>query len=42
MNRWDLFTWTCVLLLSVGSVVIFCFFLRDLGGILTGGGGKGR
>lgn len=40
MNLWDLFTWICVVVLAVGSVVIFGFFLRDLGGILKGGGGK--
>ena len=40
MNLWDLFTWICVVLLAVGSVTIFCFFLRDLGGILKGGSGK--
>jgi len=37
MNRWDLLTWICIVVLGVGSVAIFGFFLRDLGGILKGG-----
>ena len=40
MNRWDLLTWISIVVLGVGSVAIFGFFLRDLGGILKGGGGK--
>ncbi len=40
MNRWDLLTWISVVVLGAGSVVIFGFFLRDLGGILKGSGGK--
>jgi len=37
MNGWDLLTWISVIVLAVGSVAIFAFFLRDLGGILKGG-----
>ena len=37
MSRWDVLTWVSVVILSVGSVLIFAFFLRDLGGILKGG-----
>jgi hypothetical protein len=36
MNGWDLFTWIMVVVLGIGSVIIFGFFLRDLGGVLKG------
>jgi hypothetical protein len=38
MNGWDLFTWFNSALLAVAAVVIFLFFLRDAGGILSGQG----
>jgi hypothetical protein len=40
MSRWDLLTWISVAVLAAGSVLIFVFFLRDLGGVLRGGDGK--
>jgi len=36
MNGWDLFTWIMVVVLGVGSVIIFGFFLGDLGSVLKG------
>ena len=36
MNPWDLFTWCMVFLLGGGALVVFGFFLRDLGGVLRG------
>jgi hypothetical protein len=36
MNGWDLFTWLNCVLLAGAALIIFCFFLRDVGGILTG------
>ena len=36
MNRWDLFTWIMVVVLGIGSVAVFGFFLRDVRGILRG------
>jgi hypothetical protein len=37
MSRWDLLTWFSVVILTVGSILVLAFFLRDLGGILKGG-----
>jgi hypothetical protein len=34
MNAWDLFTWIMVVILGIGSVTVFGFFLRDVKGIL--------
>lgn len=34
MNPWDVFTWVSAVALAVSGVVIFGFFLRDVGGIL--------
>lgn len=34
MNGWDAFTWFCAVALAGSAVVIFAYFLRDLGGIL--------
>jgi hypothetical protein len=36
MNPWDLFTYIMVVLLGGSAVVIFVFFLRDVGGVLKG------
>jgi hypothetical protein len=33
VNGWDVFTWAMALVLVTGSVVVFAFFLRDLGAI---------
>jgi hypothetical protein len=30
MNGWDVLTWTALLILAVGSVVVFVLFLRDV------------
>ncbi len=38
MNGWDLFTWFNSALLGGAAGVIFFFFLRDAGGILSGQG----
>ncbi|MFQ5877494.1 MAG: hypothetical protein ACE5JH_07390 [Acidobacteriota bacterium] len=38
MNAWDVFTWVMIVALAGSALVIFCFFLRDLGGILKGDG----
>jgi hypothetical protein len=38
MNGWDLFTWFNSALLAGAAVVIFLFFLKDAGGILSGQG----
>ena len=42
MNAWDIFTWFCIVVLSVGSVLIFCLFAKDLGFVLKGGQGDGE
>jgi hypothetical protein len=34
MNPWDVFTWVSAVALAASGVVIFGFFLRDVGGIL--------
>ena len=36
MNRWDLLTWVMVVVLAVGSLAVFGFFLRDVRGVLRG------
>lgn len=36
MNGWDLFTYCMVAVLAGGSIIIFAFFLRDLGGVIKG------
>lgn len=36
MNGWDLFTWLNCVVLAGAALIIFCFFLRDVGGILAG------
>ena len=36
MNPWDIFTYVMVGLLGGSAVVIFVFFLRDVGGVLKG------
>jgi hypothetical protein len=41
MNGWDLFTWFNSALLAGAAVVIFLFFLKDAGGILSGQGREG-
>jgi len=41
MNPWDIFTYVMVVLLAGGAMVIFGFFLRDLGGVLKGQVGRG-
>ena len=34
MNGWDVFTWVSAAALAVSALLIFGFFLRDVGGIL--------
>ena len=34
MNWWDFFTWFSAAGLAASAVVIFAFFLKDIGGIL--------
>jgi hypothetical protein len=41
MNGWDLFTYMMVVLLAGGAIVIFGFFLKDVGGVLKGQVGDG-
>lgn len=41
MNGWDLFTWINVVVLGLGSLVVFAFFLRDIRGVLRGMQGGG-
>ncbi|MGH9750577.1 MAG: hypothetical protein ACRD6R_11720 [Candidatus Polarisedimenticolia bacterium] len=36
MNPWDLFTWFMVVLLGGGALIVFGFFLKDIGGVLRG------
>jgi hypothetical protein len=40
MNGWDLFTWIMAMGLLAGVLVIFAFFLRDVGGVLSGAEGE--
>ena len=37
MNAWDLFTWICSAALGVSAILIFGFFLRDAGDVISGG-----
>ena len=36
MNGWDLFTWFNCVMLATAAFAIFCFFLKDAKGMLTG------
>jgi hypothetical protein len=36
VNPWDVFTYVMVGLLGGAAVVIFAFFLRDVGGVVRG------
>jgi hypothetical protein len=36
VNPWDLFTYAMVGLLGGAAIVIFVFFLRDVGGVMRG------
>lgn len=39
MNGWDLFTWVMAIVLGIGSLTVFGFFLRDVGKVWRGQGG---
>ena len=34
MNPWDVFTWFNAVALTVGTILVFIFFLRDAGKFL--------
>ncbi len=34
MSAWELFTWANVVVLGVGSIVVFILFLKDVPGLL--------
>jgi hypothetical protein len=36
MNGWDAFTWFCSIGLTGSAIVVFAFFLRDIGDVLRG------
>ncbi len=38
MNGWEIFTWICVVILGLGSIIVFIFFLKDISQILKGAG----
>ena len=35
MNGWEIFTWFCTLVLGLGSIIVFIFFLIDLPSLLN-------
>jgi hypothetical protein len=41
MNRWDVGTWIAIVILIVGSLIVFGFFVRDVRVILREMGGPG-
>ena len=34
MSYWEIFTWLTVIILGIGSIVVFIFFVKDIGHIL--------
>ena len=34
MSYWEIFTWLTVIMLGVGSIVVFMFFIKDIKYIL--------
>ncbi len=40
MRPFDLMTWASIVILVVGSSLIFIWFLRDAGSVLRGSGGE--
>ena len=34
MNPWELFTWITVVILGVGSIIVFALFVKDISEIL--------
>tara|TARA_B100000609_G_scaffold117390_1_gene93449 strand:+ start:342 stop:476 length:135 start_codon:yes stop_codon:yes gene_type:complete len=34
MSYWEIFTWLTVIMLGIGSVVVFMFFVKDIRHIL--------
>ena len=34
MNPWELFTWITVVILGVGSIIVFALFVKDISKIL--------
>ena len=30
MNKWEIFSWINVIILSIGSLIVFIFFLKDI------------
>ena len=34
MSYWEIFTWLTVIMLGIGSVVVFMFFVKDIRYIL--------
>ena len=35
MSGWEIFTWICTLILGLGSIIVFIFFLTDLPSLLN-------
>ena len=35
MNGWEIFTWLCTLVLGLGSIIVFIFFLIDLPSLIN-------
>ena len=34
MSYWEIFTWLTVIMLGIGSIVVFMFFVKDIRSIL--------
>ena len=34
MSYWEIFTWLTVIMLGIGSIVVFMFFVKDIRNIL--------
>tara|TARA_B100000902_G_scaffold284902_1_gene270895 strand:- start:509 stop:643 length:135 start_codon:yes stop_codon:yes gene_type:complete len=34
MSYWEIFTWLTVIMLGIGSIVVFMFFVKDIRHIL--------
>ena len=35
MSYWEIFTWLTVIMLGIGSLVVFMFFVKDIRSILV-------
>ena len=35
MSGWEIFTWLCTIVLGLGSIIVFIFFLIDLPSLLN-------